>query len=334
MTETLRARQARLDLVHEEIIDPERPIIDPHHHLWHHDRTPYLLEQLRSDTGSGHAIEKTIYIECGSEYRTDGPEHLKPVGETEFVVEIAAASKAGDGATISGIVAHANLMSGELVDEVLEAHEEAGRGLFRGIRHSGAHDMSPDVRPSHSNPPADLYTRGDFQEGVRRVAKRGLTLDVWNFHRQIPLLTELARAVPEVTIVFDHFGGPIRIGPYKGKREEIYTQWRLDVAELAKCENVVAKLGGMAMPVNGWHWHNRDTPATSDELVEAQGDYYFHTIDCFGPERCLFESNYPVDRQSISYPVLWNAYKKMAKSFSEEEKQAMFYGNSKRIYRL
>lgn len=334
MTAELQDQRAWLDLVEEEIIDPERRIIDPHHHLWRNRERPYLLEQLWEDTESGHNIEKTVFVECGSEYRTSGPEHLRPVGETEFVLEVAKASQEGPGATISAIVAHANLMLGDKVEEVLDAHEEAGGGLFRGIRHSGAYDASPEVRPSHSNPPADLYRRDDFRDGARRLAARGHTLDVWNFHAQIPALTQFAQAVPEVTIIFDHFGGPLGIGPYEGRRQEIYAQWRRDVEDLAKCSNVVAKIGGMAMPVNGWGWHKRATPATSDELVTAQGDYYAHTIDCFGSNRCLFESNYPVDKQSISYPVLWNALKKIAKSYSEEEQEAMFYGNSKAIYRL
>jgi len=336
MSEALRQHQAWLDQVSEEIIEPERRIIDPHHHLWHHEERPYLLEQLWGDTRSGHLIEQTVFIECGSEYRASGPEALRPVGETAFVAGVAAeAAKGPDGAAqIAGIVSHANLMLGEKVAEVLDAHEEAGQGLFRGIRHSGAYDASPQVRPSHSGPPPDLYLREDFQEGVRALAKGGYTLDVWNFHPQIPALTELARAVPEVTIIFDHFGGPLGIGPYEGKRDEIFAQWRQDVAELATCPNVVAKLGGMAMPVNGWGWHKRAAPASSDELVKAHRDYYLHTIDCFGPARCMFESNFPVDKQSISYRVLWNALKKLARGFSEDEQHAMFYGTASFIYRL
>lgn len=336
MTEALRQHQAWLDQVVEEIIEPERVIIDPHHHLWHHPERPYLLEQLMADTGSGHKIEQTVFIECGSAYRRSGPEALRPVGETEFVARIAAeAAKGPDGAAqIAGIVSHANLMLGQEVAEVLEAHEEAGRGLFRGIRHSAAYDASSQVRPSHSGPPADLYLRKDFQEGVRVLARGGYTLDVWNFHPQIPALVELARAVPEVTIIFDHFGGPLGIGPYEGKRDEIFTQWKKDAAALALCPNVVAKIGGLAMPINGWGWNKRERPASSDELVAAHRDYYLHTIDYFGPERCMFESNFPVDKQSISYRVLWNALKKLAADFSKDEKEAMFSGTARFIYRV
>ncbi|TNE58196.1 MAG: amidohydrolase [Alphaproteobacteria bacterium] len=333
MARTAEEQSAWLDQVQEVIIDPERRIIDPHHHLWRNRERPYLLDELWADTGTGHKVEKTVFIECGSEYRAAGPEHLKPVGETEFVAEIAKASRAGPGPEIAGIVAHANLLSDRL-EEILDAHEEAADGLFRGIRHSGAFDDAPQIRAGHSNPPKDLFLHPTYQASVREIGARGHTLDVWCYHKQIPQVTELARAAPETILIFDHFGGPLGIGPYEGQHAEIFKQWREDVAELATCPNVHAKLGGFAMVVNGWGWDKRGKPATSDELVAAQGDWYAHTLDCFGPERCLFESNYPMDRQSISYGVLWNAFKKMAKNFSEEAKDALFYGNSKQIYRL
>ncbi len=336
MTAALEKQRAWLAQVEEEIIEPDRSIIDPHHHLWHHAERPYLLVQLWDDTGSGHNIEKTVFVECGSEYRTAGLEHMKCVGETEFVSSIASAAAKDDqgSAQIAGIVAHANLMLGDALDEVLDGHEKAGEGLFRGIRQSGAYDPSPAIRKSHSGPPADLYARDDFRAGLRRLGARGLTFDAWNYHPQIPALADAARAAPETTIVFDHFGGPLGIGPYKGKQQEIFGEWKMDVQDIASCPNVVAKIGGLAMPVNGWGWHTRDTPATSDELVSAHKAYYLHAIDCFGPERCMFESNFPVDRQSVSYAVLWNALKKMAADFSEDEKQAMFYGTAERVYRL
>ena len=124
------------------------------------------------------------------------------------------------------------------------------------------------------------------------------------------------------------------IGDYAGKQREIFPQWQQDIAELATCPNVVAKLGGLAMPINGWGWDQRATPATSDEIVAAHSAYYLHTIDCFGPARCMFESNFPVDRLSVSYNVLWNAFKKMSRPFSADEQHAMFMGNAQRIYNL
>lgn len=325
-----------LGQVVEEIIEPDRPIVDPHHHLWRHRETPYLLEDLWGDTGSGHNIEQTVFVECAAEYRTDGPPELMPVGETEFVAEVAATSAQGPegSARIGAIVSHADMLLGEASGAVLDAHIEAGNGLFRGIRHAGGFDDSDVVRNSHSNPSKDLYERPAFHAGLRELANRGLTFDAWNYHHQIPALTSMARAVPEVTIIFDHFGGPLGIGPYEGKRDEIFAQWKKDVTDLASCPNVFPKIGGLAMPINGFDWHKQDKPATSDEFVTAQRDYYLHMIDVFEPNRCMFESNFPVDKQSISYPVLWNGLKKMAAGFSEDEKEDLFRGTASRVYKI
>ncbi len=335
MTDTLKTLNAWLDQHKEEMIEPGREIIDPHHHLWHHADKPYLLEQLWADTQSGHNIKQTVFVECGSEYRSEGPEHLKPVGETEFVAAIAAEAAASpDKAQIAGIVAHADLRLGDRLDEVLDAHEHAANGLFRGIRDRAPFDPALETRVSSSRAEPDLFEKPAFREGLRRLGTRGLTFDAWNYHCQIKLLTRAAQAAPDTTIIFDHFGGPLGIGPYEGKQAEYFNAWKADVAELATCPNVVAKLGGMAMPVNGWGWHKRATPATSDELVAAHRGYYLHSIDCFGPSRCMLESNFPVDRQSISYPVLWNALKKIVSDFSEDEKEMMFKGTAARVYSL
>ena len=321
----------------EEIIEPALPIIDPHHHLWDYPDSRYLLDELNADTGSGHNIRATVFVECKSMYRAEGPDHLKPVGETEFVNGIAAQSASGiygEMRACKGIVGFADLQLGAAVDEVLEAHIAAAPARFRGIRHANAYDESPEVRPTHTNPPKGLFGLPKFREGYARLAKYGLSFDAWLYHHQIPELTVLARAHPETTIIFDHFGGPIGIGPYEGRRGEIFAQWMTDVVELSECPNVVAKLGGINMAVNGFGWHKRDLPPTSDEIVAATQDYYLHTIDAFGPDRCMFESNFPVDKISVSYPVLWNAFKKIAKDFSPEEKASLFHDTAQRVYRL
>ena len=328
---------AWLAQVREEIIEPERRIVDPHHHLW--DRPgwgSYLLEDLWGDTGSGHRIEKTVFVECGASYREDGPQHLRPVGETEFVAKIAAASAAGGsgGAVIAGIVAHADLTLGEAVEEVLQAHEEAGRGLLRGIRHAGARDPHPEDLRIAGRAPEGLYADEAFREGMRVLGRLGLTYDTWHYHHQNAAFADLARAVPDTTMILDHFGTPLGVGRYRGRREEIFEGWKADIAEIARCPNVVAKLGGLAMPDNGFGWHERDVPPTSDEFAEAQRRYYLPTIDCFGPERCMLESNFPVDKLSLSYHVLWNGLKKITSAFSENEREAMFYRTAARVYRL
>ncbi len=327
---------AWLALVTEDPLDPERPIIDPHHHLWDDARNPYLLDELLADTASGHRVVATVFVECLSMYRRDGPPALRPVGETEFVEAVATESaRRGDATRVAaGIVGFADLTRGDAVDEVLAAHVAVAPQRFRGIRHAAGWDPNEGVRHSHTNPPPGLLALPSFRAGFRRLARYGLTFDAWLYHHQIRELTALAHACPDVTIVLDHFGGPLGIGPYEGKRDEIVRQWRQDIAELARCPNVVAKLGGINMPVNGFGWHRRPRPPGSEELVAATGDYYRRTIECFGPTRCMFESNFPVDRQSCSYGVLWNAFKRIARDFSAEEQAAMFHDTAARVYRL
>ena len=322
--------------VSEDIVDPERSIIDTHHHLWKTAslwRT-YDLADLWFDMDSGHNIEKTIFVDCHSEYRTEGPSHLKPIGETEYVVEIAAESrKEPNRATIAGIVGHANMTLGSGVEEVLVAHEQAGNGLFRGIRHAGPSDDTGTLTNAGGRRPCP-YSRDDFREGVMTLGRMGYTYDTWHFFHQNQDYLTLARAVPGTTMILDHFGTPLGVGAYAGRKDEIFERWKKDIAEIAGCPNVHAKLGGMAMPDNGFGWDKNNNPPSSDEFAEAQRPYYLHTIECFGPQRCMFESNFPVDRLSISYQVLWNGLKKIVADFSEDEKDHLFYGTASRVYRV
>ena len=325
-----------LGQVVEDIIEPDLPICDPHHHLWDNRDNPYLLPQLLDDVNAGHNVVSTVFVECTSMYRADGPEALRPVGETEFVNGVAAMTASGDYGPFracQGIVSFADLCLGADVGPVLDEHVRLS-DRFRGIRHAAGWDASDDVRNSHTRPPQSLYLRDDFRAGFAELARRGLTFDAWLYHPQIPELTDLANAFPDVTIIFDHFGGPLGIGPYAGKQDEIFEQWSKDVAELAKCSNVYPKLGGIVMPINGFGWHKRDTPATSDEIVAATGRYHLKAIELFGPERCMFESNFPVDKQSCSYHVLWNAFKKMAADFSADDKARLFHDTAVEAYRL
>jgi predicted TIM-barrel fold metal-dependent hydrolase len=330
-------RETWLAQVHEDALEPALPIVDPHHHLWDHPGSRYMLDEILRDTGSGHRVLATVFVECMSMYRGDGPEAMRPVGETEFVNGIAAQSASGqygDTRVAAGIVGFADLTLGEAVVPVLEAHIAAAPVRFRGIRHAGGFDESPDVRNSHTNPPANLYESEKFREGFARLSELDLSFEAWQYHPQMAMVTELAKAFPETTIILNHFGGPLGIGPYEGKRTEIFGEWKENVAELAKCPNVVAKLGGINMPVNGFGWHRRPAPPTSDELVAATRDYYLHTIDKFSPRRCMFESNFPVDRASCSYVVLWNTFKKIAAGFNAEEKAQLFHRTAAEVYRL
>lgn len=337
MSESKWIRPEWLEIVQEEIIDPEQLIVDPHHHLWGAGGLlPYTLEDLWADTGSGHRVEQTVFMECHAEYRDDGPEHLRSLGEVEFVAEMAertADDREGQ-ARIAALVSHIDLTLGDGLEDVIVLHEEAGHGLFRGVRHAGARSNPDDGLMLSGQAPEGLYGSEVFRNGVRALGRRGHSYDTWHYHYQIADFIELARAVPDTQLVLDHFGTPLGVGPWADKREEIFDQWQKDVAELALCENVAAKLGGLAMPDNGFGWMGRERPPSSDEFVAAQSRYYLHMIECFGVDRCMFESNFPVDKMSIAYPVLWNGFKKIAKGFSAEEKDALFRGTASRIYRL
>ena len=331
-----RRHQVWLDQVEEEVLDPDRPIVDPHHHLWRRDDIgSYVLDDLRRDTGSGHRIEQTVFVECGASYLDAGPDHLRPVGETAFVAEQAERSRGSEGAVIAGIVSHADLrLERGVLDEVLDAHEAAGGGLFRGIRHAGARAEHPESLSIPGRAPAGLYADPAFRAGVRRLGERGLTFDTWHYHHQNADFAELAGAVPETVLVLDHFGTPLGVGPHAGQQEAIFESWKVDIAAIARHENVVAKLGGLAMPDNGFGWDRAPRPPGSDEVVAAQRRYYDHTIECFGPQRCMFESNFPVDKRSLSYRVLYNALKKMAAPYADAEQHELFAGTARRTYRL
>jgi predicted TIM-barrel fold metal-dependent hydrolase len=320
----------------EAVLEPALPICDPHHHLWDHPGRRYLLDELLADTGSGHAVHSTVFVECMSMYRASGLPALRPVGETEFVNGVAAMSASGRyGATrvAAGIVGFADLTLGEAVGDVLDAHRAASP-RFRGIRHAAGWDASEAIRNSHTNPPPGLLADAGFRRGFAELARRELTFDAWLYHPQLPELTDLARAFPDTTIVLDHLGGPLGIGPYQGRRAEILAWWQDAIRTLAACRNVVVKLGGLVMPINGFGFHKRAEPPSSQELSAATGDWYRHAIDCFGVDRCMFESNFPVDKVSTSYRTLWNSFKRIAADGSAADKAALFHDTAARVYRL
>jgi len=317
--------------VEEAIVDPEVAIVDPHHHLWPPGGPlPYGLEDLRADVGSGHRVERTVFVECHAAYWMDVPAHLAPVGESAFVAEAAEAS----GGLIAGIVAHADLAHRDL-DAILDAHAEASGGLLRGIRDALSRADDQDALMIAGTNPPGKHADPAFRAGVRRLGERGLTYDSWHYHYQNREFLDLARASPDTVMVLDHFGTPLGVGRYATSRDgEIFEQWRRDIIDIAGCDNVVAKLGGLAMPDNGYGWHLARRPPTSDEFVAAQGPWYEHMIECFGADRCMFESNFPVDRLSLSYRVLWNAFKKLTSGCSPAERVALFAGTASRVYRI
>jgi predicted TIM-barrel fold metal-dependent hydrolase len=321
----------------EAILEPDLPIVDPHHHLWDRPGWRYMLDDLLADTNAGHNIVATVFVQCRSMHRAHGAEAMKPVGETEFVNGVAAMSASGSyGATkvCAGIVGHADLRNGAAVREVLEAHIRAGGGRFRGIRHITAYDPDPLLLNPAYTPPPGLMHDATFREGFAQLAPLNLTFDAWLYHPQLPDVTALARAFPGTGICLNHVGGPLAYGTYAGKRDEVFPAWAAAIRELAGCPNVVVKLGGMAMRINGWDFHEQADPPPSEALAAAWRPYVETCIEAFGAARCMFESNFPVDKGSYGYAPFWNACKILARGASAAEKRDLFSGTAARFYRL
>ncbi len=324
-----------LGATHEDPLEPDIAIVDPHHHLWTHVEPPYLLEELHRDTGSGHRVTATVFVECGWAWDLQAADPVMvPVAEVAAVAELARQSDQGRGSPIAAIVGHADLRHGSDVGRALDALAEAGDGRFVGIRHATAWDADPAIPNHRTNPAPGLMGDPTWRRGFAELAVRGLTYDAWLYHPQIPELVELARAFPDVTMVCDHLGGPLGARSYAGRREEVLDATRASLEQLASCPNVALKLGGIGMALLGDGWHRRERPPTSAEIAASWGPFVRWCIDTFGPHRCMFESNFPVDRESCSYVVLWNAFKRMTQDLPEHGRAAVFSDTARRVYRL
>ena len=321
----------------EPILDPELPIVDPHHHLWLRGGHRYLLDELIADLGTGHNVVATVFEECHSMYRAEGPPEMRPVGETEFVAGIAAISASGNyGGTrvAAGIVGAADLTLGDRVEPVLLAQLRAGGGRFRGVRHSAGYDADPVIGNSGAGIAPGLYRRADFRAGLARLSALGLSFDAWLYHPQLADVIDLARAFPATPIVMGHVGGFLGYGPYAGRREEQFTLWKRSMRELARCPNVVVKLGGMVNRGAAYDFHAAATASSSETMAGIWRPHIETCIELFGARRCMFESNFPVDKMAVGYAQLWNAFKRIAAAASHDEKLALFAGTAARVYRL
>jgi predicted TIM-barrel fold metal-dependent hydrolase len=330
--------EAWLNLAIEDPIDPGLPICDAHHHLWNCPNDRYLVRELMHDIGEGHNIVQTVFIECNTMYRKDGPPELRPVGETALVRRIttrSASRPCGQTKVAAGIVGFANLLLGDAAVPVLEAHIEAGKGRFRGVRFSAAWDEREELKLS-SNPPKGLLMDLKFREGFACLQKFSLSFETWVYQTQLMELVDLAKAYPDTPIIVNHLGGllGVSVSPYTEKREEAIQEWKRGTAALAACPNVYMKLGVGGVPLRGFGWHKRITPPASVELSEVMAPYVHWCIEQFGVDRCMFESNYPVNKVVYSYTVLWNAFKQITKGFSVEECNAIFHDTAVKAYRL
>jgi L-fuconolactonase len=322
----------------EDILEPDLPIIDPHHHLWERPGNRYLLDDFLADVQTGHNIKASVFVECGAFYRKTGPVLMAPVGQVEFANGVAAMAASGIyGSTLicAGIVGTADIRGGAEVARVLDAQIAVAGGRFRGIRFITKWDSDEELNTGRYKPPRGLMQDRAFRAGFATLAPRKLSFDTMVYHPQILELAELARAFPDTTIVLNHIGGLIAFTRnYLTRKEEAIAQWRSSLAELAKCPNVFVKLGGLGMPYLGFGFDKLEAPASSERLAESWGPLFAHCIDKFGPDRCMFESNFPPDRESADYPILWNAFKRIAARYSADEKRALFYGAAAKAYRL
>jgi predicted TIM-barrel fold metal-dependent hydrolase len=349
----LRVRQmgARHDwwaLRREPALEPELEVVDAHFHLWAAREFPdpaapgamlqtsrYLRDDFLADArGAGHRVAQAVYVECGSGYYTDGPEHLRCVGETAWAAQQAAQSRGADGhETIAAIVAHADLRHADL-ETLLDAHAAAGQGRLRSLRQSAARLENPADRLLAGAAPAGLYADPALRRGLAKVAERGLVFDAFLFHFQLDELADLARAVPAATIVLNHLGAPVGYSGGAAESDPVFAAWSRSIDRLADLPNLVVKLGGLASIVTQYDAHTRPRPPSSQDFVAERGAYFHHAIRRFGPERCLFESNFPVDSVAIGYGSLWNAFKTIAAAHGAAAARQMLAGTARRVYRL
>ena len=328
-----------LALTEESPIEPATPICDPHHHFWDKrlQSIPYqryLLHELMRDLASGHNVQSTVFVEARSMYRASGPVELRPVGEVEFVQGLAAASASGiygETRAAAAIVGHADLKLGEGVSPVLESLQAASPNRFKGIRHNVTWSPDPSIEDRETQ---GIMSNDSFRDGARVLAGMGLSLDVMLSFPQLNELADFARALPELPIILNHMGGVSRTGIYAGRDDEVIPMWREGIRAVAQCPNVVCKVGGMGMPRWGFGWHARDIPIGSEELSESMAPWMNYCIEQFGSERCMFESNFPPDKVSFSYNVMYNAFKLLSQGYSPAERANLFHDSAVRAYRI
>jgi predicted TIM-barrel fold metal-dependent hydrolase len=318
----------------EIAIDGSTSIIDPHHHLWDRPASRYLAEQLHADVTGSHNITHTVFVECGFGY-DDGPDHLRPVGETKAVATEAERFASLGTARLAGIVGHADMMLGSAISEVLDAHVDAGAGLFRGIRHGTNISDDPAAPDGHHQPTPGMVTTDTFADAGRELALRNLSFDAWMYHEQLPELVVLARALPELTIVLDHLGGPLGVGRHALDPQGTRAVWSEGLAMVAECPNVVIKVGGLGMDQRfGTGWNGGERPPSSAVVANHWQPWVDTAIGLFGATRVMCESNFPVDRQCLPYPVVWNAMQRLIAGHSDADRAAMVRGTAARIYRI
>ncbi len=321
----------------EAILFPDQPIVDPHHHLWDMPGYRYLLDEFAADISTGHNVVATVFAECSSMWRADGPEPLRPIGETEFVLGQGAMSrsgKRGPGNVAAGIIGFADLTLGSAVEDVLDAQLKAANGRFKGIRHEANWDASLEVGNAPTGAWQGMLLEGKTSDGFRKLQQAGLTFDAWVYQTQLDDICTIADRFPDLTIILNHCGGPLGYGPYANQQDENFRNWDDAIRKVAKRPNVMCKVGGILSRSATFDYIHAEVPPTSDELLKVWLPYFATCLEIFGESRSMFESNFPVEKMGTGYRTLLNVFKKFLSSASPEQRQAFFFGNANRVYRL
>ena len=329
----------------EEPIDPDIPIVDSHHHLFDEDdgllakicdRSRFLVGEYADYVSDGHNVVASIVVEGHTRYRADGPERLRVVGETEFLNDQGAIGASGlrHGVRVAaGIIGGTDLRQGDAVREVLEAHLAVAPNRFKGIRQHALWDADPTIFGDMFDHAAHLYLEDAFRDGFRHLAPLGLSFDALVLAPQLADVAALARSFPETSIVLNHLGHPLGIGAHAGKLEEEYPAWQKDMNDIASCQNVTVKMGGLGSFASGSPTFRADPPASSEVLAAEWRPYAEHTVELFGADRVMFETNVPTDG-SGPFNTVCNAYKRIVAGCSEDERRQIFAGTAASVYRL
>ena len=325
---------AWLAKLEEDVLEPDLPIVDPHHHLWLRGGYTYLMPELAADMDCGHNIAATVFAECHSMYRKDGPEEERSLGETEFVTGQAAMSASGEfgpARACAVMFGNVDMTLGAAAEPLLERHIETSGGRFRGVRYSTGWDADDRIRSVA--PESGMLVEGKVKEAASILARLGLALDSWLYHPQLDEVAELADAVPDLTIVLNHVGSPILGGPYRGRRDEVFAEWRERIRRVGERENVYVKLGALPIRMPDFAG-DRSLPPGSEEVAAAWRPWIETCIEAFSPARAMYESNFPVQKRWCSYQVCWNAFKRISQAATATEKVDLFAGAAARAYRI
>ena len=346
------------------------PIIDPHIHQWDLLNTPRILSWPKRLLGWNRNFYETVIRLAANEtdkryvgrpdfvahdylpadYAMDAAglpithvvhveaewrdrEGLGPVGETRWLNDLFV----GSAIKLGGIVGFVELERADAAD-LIAAHKQAS-ARFAGVRQMLAFDLDQGIMRFCPRP--YLSRDSHWLKGLSLLEQHHLSFDAWFFHHQLDELVVLAKAFPGITFVLDHMGTPIGVGGQfasygrtESARDVTLRTWQMHLHELAELPNVMVKLSGLFMPVVGWGYEHRDTPPTQEELLNTAGPLFDFVLQTFGVDRCMFASNFPMDKVSLSLSQLYQFYGALVAHYPEESRRKLFHDNAARIYRI